>query len=311
MSPLQPMSPMSGETTPAADVLDWRLLDALGPSLRAGYLASEAPHAVIDGLLDAAAVDALGLDDDLRAVLASDRLGRYEYVNQSTESTVGARDLPPSVRAIIDALHGPRFVAWLAALTGIPGLRPDPDLGNGGVFVLRPGGFMNLHHDETIHPFRRTWRRRINLVLYLNKGWRDEYHGDLELWSRDGARLLRRVSPVWNRCFLSAIERNTHGMPEPVRCPAGDARKSISVWYYTDEGRPVRFDPVAWKPRPTDGPARRAAILVEDRAYWLYHAVKWRLGIEAAEGAASRVPLALMRRAGYARLASWIRDRTS
>jgi Rps23 Pro-64 3,4-dihydroxylase Tpa1-like proline 4-hydroxylase len=301
---------MTGEPQGPAAVLDWARLDGMADALRADYQGSEAPHAVIDGLLDAAAVDGLGLDDDLRAVLRSDALGRYEYVNQSTESTVGPGALPPAVRAIVDALHGPRFVAWLSALTGIPGLLPDPDLGNGGVFLLRPGGFMNLHHDDTIHPFRRTWLRRVNLVLYLNKGWREEYQGHLELWSRDGERLLRRVSPVFNRCFLSAVERNTHGMPDAVRCPAGDARKSLSLWYYTDEGRPVRFEPVAWKPRPADGAARRAAIFVEDKAYWLYHAVKWRLGVEAAEGEASRGALALMRRVGYTRLAAWVRART-
>lgn len=292
------------------EVLDWATLDARADLWRDAYHRSEAPHAIIDGLLDDAAVTRLGLDEDLRAVLGSPRLGRYDYVNQSTESTVGVDELPRSVRAIVDALHAPRFVAWLGALTGVAGLLPDPALANGGVFVLRPGGFMNLHHDDTIHPYRRTWRRRINLVLYLNRGWRDEFAGHLELRSRDGARLLRRVTPAYNRCFISTIDRNTHGMPDPVRCPEDDARKSLSLWYYTDEGHEVRFDPVAWKPRATDSLPRRAAVIAEDRLYWLYHAVKWRLGIEAAEGAASRVPLRFMRGLGYTRLATWVRAKT-
>lgn len=290
--------------------LDWERLHQLGPALRAGYGSTAAPHAVIDGLLDAAAVDALGLDADLDAVVRGGRTGRYSYVNQSTESTVGADDLPASVRAIIDDLHSDRWVAYVEEITGIRGLVPDPELANGGVFLLRPGGFMNLHHDDTIHPYRRDWRRRVNLVLYLNKGWREEYEGHLELRSRDGRELLRRVLPVFNRCFLSTIDRNTHGMPEPVRCPEGEARKSISVWYYTREARPVVFHPVSWKARPTDSLARKAAVFAEDKAYWLYHAVKWRLGISEAEGEASRVPLDLMRRTGYTRLAEWVRART-
>jgi hypothetical protein len=231
--------------------LNWsRLVEEQTPNQRRYFEQPGVPHIVLDDLLDERALD--GLDEELHTVLHSPGLGRYEYVNQNTESSIGVSGLPPISRAIIEELHSKPFVTYLTGMTRIAGLVPDPDLANGGIFVLRPGGFMNLHQDETIHPFRNHWRRRVNLVLYLNRSWKEEYQGHLQLYARDGCTLVRRVLPTFNRCFISTIDRNVHGMPGVVRCPDGEARKSVSLWYYTVEASPVPFRPVAWKPQPGD-----------------------------------------------------------
>ncbi len=41
--------------------------------------------------------------------------------------------------------------------------------------------------------------RRINLLLYLNKDWEEDYGGHLELWNRDMKVLGDRILPVFDR----------------------------------------------------------------------------------------------------------------
>ena len=85
-------------------------------------------------------------------------------------------------RSVINELSSSEFVRWLSNLSGIEGLIADPDLDGGGLHEIRTGGFLNIHTDFLSHTERPHWRRQLNLLLYLNKGWRSEWNGDLELW---------------------------------------------------------------------------------------------------------------------------------
>ena len=44
-------------------------------------------------------------------------------------------------------------------------------------------------------------QRRLNLLIYLNADWNDEWRGQLELWSRDMSRCVRQVSPLLGKIF--------------------------------------------------------------------------------------------------------------
>jgi hypothetical protein len=80
--------------------------------------------------------------------------------------------------------------------------------------------------------------RRINLLLYMNKDWKEEYGGHLELWDRTMSKRVHRVLPVFNRCVVfSTLDWAFHGHPEPLTCPPGWTRKSVALYYYTN-GRP-------------------------------------------------------------------------
>ena len=80
------------------------------------------------------------------------------------------------------------MLLWLEALTGIEGLIPDPYFGGGGLHQIEPGGFLKIHADFNVHP-KLKLDRRLNMLIYLNKDWRDEYGGHLELWDRDMTRV--------------------------------------------------------------------------------------------------------------------------
>jgi hypothetical protein len=77
-------------------------------------------------------------------------------------------------------------------------------------------------------------KRRMNVLIYLNKNWKSEYGGALEMWNRDMSRRVCSIEPKFNRCVIFNTDaRSYHGHPDPLRTPEGITRKSLALYYYT------------------------------------------------------------------------------
>ena len=206
--------------------------------LAAQYRAADPfPHIVIDGLFD---------DDVLDGVLAGfpqpDAM-RWTRFDSPTEKKLGFchehSTIAPVVRSFLDALNGFEMLLFLEAVTGIDGLIPDPYFGGGGLHQIEPGGFLKIHADFNVHPKLRL-DRRANMLVYLNRGWRDDWGGHLELWNPSMTECRQRIAPVFNRTVIfSTTDTSFHGHPHPLASPAGVTRKSVSLYYYTS-GRPEK-----------------------------------------------------------------------
>ena len=81
-----------------------------------------------------------------------------------------------TVTAIND-FQSPEFVGFLEQLTGFRNLIPDKPLTASGLHPGLKGGFLNVHGDFTTHYVNNNLRRRVNVLLYLNKDWKEEYGG--------------------------------------------------------------------------------------------------------------------------------------
>ena len=192
------------------------------------------PHIVLDNLFS---------DEVLDQVLAEfpqpDEIAWRKFDNP-TERKLGywhESELRPTLERFLWRMSSPPVLQFLQALTGIEGLIPDPYFGGAGPHQILPGGFLKVHVDFNWHPLLKL-DRRLNLIVYLNKDWKEEYGGHIELWNRDVTRCERKVLPVFNRTILfSTTDFSYHGHPEPLACPEGRSRKSVSFYYYTN-GRP-------------------------------------------------------------------------
>jgi Rps23 Pro-64 3,4-dihydroxylase Tpa1-like proline 4-hydroxylase len=107
-------------------------------------------------------------------------------------------------------LNSPPFVDFLEKLTGIDDLLVDESMEGGGLHQSLRGGFLNIHADFTVHPHYRRWRR-VNLLLYLNAEWPEEYGGELELWSTDMKRREEKVAPIGNRVVIFNTDATVSG----------------------------------------------------------------------------------------------------
>jgi len=193
------------------------------------------PHIAIDGLFDDAVLDSI-----LTAFPSRDAMQWREFDNP-LEKKLGffheVSDLPHNVRDFLEDTNSFEMLLWLEALTGIDGLIPDPYFGGGGLHQIEAGGFLKVHADFNVHP-KLKLDRRLNMLIYLNKDWRDEYGGHLELWDSDMRECRKRILPTFNRTVIfSTTDTSFHGHPQPLTPPVGATRKSVSLYYYT-AGRP-------------------------------------------------------------------------
>jgi len=127
------------------------------------------------------------------------------------------------------------FLKWLEGVTGIKDIQADDELFGGGLHQSIEGAFLNVHVDYNIHP-KTKFHRRLNVLVYMNKDWKEEYEGSLELWDLSDNKkiLLAKYPPLFNTCVIfETNEVSYHGHPKPLKTPAGINRKSIATYYYT------------------------------------------------------------------------------
>lgn len=212
-------------------------LNELAWSRREAYTsAAPFPHAVFDGLFP---------DHVARRLLAEfppkDRFVREEDPSESRRrGKLASHDetlFGSFTRHLLYHLNSGIFVSFLEELSGIRGLLPDPHVAN-SLRHFEPGGCLGIHADYNIHP-RLQIDRRLNMILYLNRNWRCEWGGQLELWDAAMTHCVRRIEPAFNRCVIfNTTDVAFHGFPDPLRCPPSETRKSLQLYYFTN-GRPA------------------------------------------------------------------------
>jgi hypothetical protein len=268
------------DTTTASSETGFRLQhwNARLPELAAAYRSGEPfPHIHLTDLVSHDRALALAAEVPPPS---DDAWSRYRHVNEDKLGLNKSERFPPTIREAIDELNSPRFVAWLSALTGIERLVPDPSLEGGGLHQTESGGFLNVHTDFTTHYHRRSWRRRVNLILYLNEGWKEEWKGSLELWDREMKRCVRKVPPLLNNAIIfSTTEAAYHGYPDRICCPETVTRKSIALYYYTIEEGSSVARATNYRARPGDGVLKSAAIWVDKVFLHAYTRIKRALGL--------------------------------
>jgi len=225
------------------------------------------------------------LDPDIAAEMShefpgleTDAWTRYKHQNENKLGLTKRELFPALIAEVVDELNSPEFVSWLSEVTGISGLMADDSLEGGGLHQSGPGGFLNVHTDFRTHHYHKNWRRRVNLILYLNPDWDQRWGGAIELWDRDVRECVAKVPPVLNDTLIfETNEISYHGFPEPLSCPEGQSRKSLALYYYTiDENVTARS--TNYRARPKDSAMKSALIWLDKEAVDLYSRAKARFG---------------------------------
>jgi hypothetical protein len=218
---------------------DFQSLQETARANAAAYRAAEPfPHIVLDNLLDPEVLDAVCAevpppDAAMPWRRVEARFADGEAAQLNKLGLAREQEVAPLVRRLFWELNSGCFMRFLGNLTGIAGLVPDPSLQGSGIHQILPGGVLAVHADFTWHKIYAL-ARRINVLFYLNRDWREEWGGHLQLWSPDMQRCVRRIMPVFGRCVIfNTSARSFHGHPEPLACPPGVTRRSIAMYYYT------------------------------------------------------------------------------
>lgn len=200
---------------------------------------------------------------------ARDKGRQFRGVNEAGKVQVTSSSyFDPTVARLDALLRHPRVCALISRITGIPMLLADDELTGGGMHLMPPGAQLDVHVD--FNRLRsRGWYRRVNLLIYLNDPWPQDWGGELELWDADVRSRWQHIYPQLNRCVIFETNRSSYHGVGKVRCPRGVTRKSFSTYYYTatppfeDDGT---VHDTIFRPRPSEWlkgwalmPAERAA----------------------------------------------------
>lgn len=156
------------------------------------------------------------------------------YIPDYDDDIEDVKSKIPITALILDYLNTPEFLNHLEELTGIEKLYRDPFLFGGGVHKINKGGKLSIHIDYNNHPTTKH-RRKLNLLIYLNKDWDKSWGGNLELWNKELTKKVIEVEPIFNRAVIFTIDGAPHGHPYPLNCPDDVSRYSLAVYYFIEE----------------------------------------------------------------------------
>ena len=150
----------------------------------------------------------------------------YDNKNEVKFANNNRRVFKKNTKSLFKFLNSQQFINFMQTLTSIEEtLLPDNSLSGGGLHEIKSGGVLKIHTDFNKHPIKNL-DRRINVLIYLNKNWKTNYGGHLELWNKNMSKCIKKILPVFNTIVVfSTNDLTNHGHPKPLRCPKGSFLK--------------------------------------------------------------------------------------
>jgi hypothetical protein len=214
-------------------MINFEFLEARKDDLRLSYLVARPfPHLAIDGFCDEAKLNALL--DEMPDIQTKSR--DYVFAANKFEKS-SFKDLSPLFRELYEDLLSERFAHFLRYVSN-EDVFVDPAFHGGGIHQGKKGSFLDMHVDFNYHPLNPTWFRTLNLLLYLNRDWKEEYGGQLKLEDlRTGEKTA--VAIPFNRLLIQQTRKYTlHGY-DRTHFPDGQYRTSIASYAYVVHKQPV------------------------------------------------------------------------
>ena len=179
--------------------------------------------------------------------------------------------ISPAYEELYELIGSAEFLDLMSQVSGIPGLMPDPALYGGGTHENLHGQDLDPHVDFNYDEPQKL-HRRLNLIVFLNKGWKADWGGSLEIHSnprRPAENRIQSYEPLFNRAVLfETNEYSWHGFPK-IELPEEErhrSRKSISIYLYTRERPAEEIAPLHgtfYVHRPLDKRFRAGYTLTE------------------------------------------------
>lgn len=188
-------------------------------------------HLVIDGLFSPRLLECI--HEEFDDVQGAD-WQRYDTRNERKMGTKPNSRLGPAAQLYFDTIYSKRFVDFFHRVSGVEALITDPMLYNGGMHKIPTGGKFAIHVDFNKHPVTKLDNRLV-FITYLNKDWKKEYGGALQLWNATKDQCVAEVLPVFGRSILmyhSSV--SFHGHPDPINAPEGRSRRSVAAYFYSN-----------------------------------------------------------------------------
>jgi Rps23 Pro-64 3,4-dihydroxylase Tpa1-like proline 4-hydroxylase len=192
---------------------------------------------------------------------------KYKGLNEYKSEGSNFENFPKIFTQLREELNAPQFREFVSDVTGVKDVYSVDDALGAGLHQGSNGSFLDIHIDFNIHVDRNI-HRRLNLLIFFNKDWKEEYQGGTEMWNQDMTVCEKKVLPIFNRCLMfETNEISYHGYSK-ISVPPGVTRKSFYTYYYTDLAPEdaARYHDTVFKSRPTDSAFKKAITPVKEKA---------------------------------------------
>lgn len=188
----------------------------------------------------------------------------------------------PAFSKVRESVNSEEFYQWMRRVTGIEGLVTTRDSLGSGVHQGANGSYVDVHVDVNMNPEAGLWRR-VNLLIYLNKNWKDEYGGHLELWDKEMKEKHHHIAPNHNRAVIFYTDDNSpHGYSK-INVPEGETRKSFYTYFYTEIGEGFKYRDSKFRSRPDEGLGKKIITGVKEEVKVRAKQVLKALGVKSLD----------------------------
>ncbi|MEO6540557.1 MAG: 2OG-Fe(II) oxygenase, partial [Ferruginibacter sp.] len=126
-------------------------------------------------------------------------------------------------------IHSPLITEWISNITGLKNLSTIDDRLGAGLHQGGNNSFLDIHIDYNIHPIKKK-QRKLNLLIFFNKEWDENWGGMLELWNKTSC--FTKILPSFNRMVLfECNEISYHGYSR-ISCLESITRKSYYHYFF-------------------------------------------------------------------------------
>ena len=139
--------------------------------------------------------------------------------------------LPVDLKDYFYIMSCSQFIDIVKSITDITDLEYDPYLHGAGLHRHSNHGKLDIHLDYEKHPYSGK-ERRINIILFLSKDWKEEWNGASELWNKDVSACVQKTHIKFNRAIIfKTNDISWHGMPDKITCPENTYRSTLAYHY--------------------------------------------------------------------------------
>ena len=163
---------------------------------------------------------------------------KYAKDNPFEKKMVAISDkekFPKHHKQLFEYFDSTVFLNFLKKLTGIKDLQIDETGRHAGIRGMLNESYQHVHSDAVIHP-QTGLRKRLSVILYLNKFWDENMGGCLEIWDDNMTKCVHKILPKYNRLVIfECTEKSYHGVPEPIKIQSKDGMRKSLIFSYMSQ----------------------------------------------------------------------------
>ncbi len=188
----------------------------------------------------------------------------------------------PVFQEVKDAITGSDYCKVMGEMTSLDDLFVTTDNTGAGVHQGGDGSYVDVHIDYNMSTKFNAWRR-LNLLVYLNKDWKDEYGGALELWDKDMTECKKMILPNFNRAVVFYTDKNAPHGYRKMSLPEEITRKSFYCYYYTQVAEGMEYYDSTFVSRPDESFLKRTLTKAKETAKVTIKSLLFKIGITSLD----------------------------